>query len=132
MTGKVTGVGKGNNPKSKEALERTKWKKGEKVRGAGRPIGSVSLKERMAKFLDLDIKVKMPNGTVQDQNIMDSIILSLISQAQKGNMIAIKEVLDRNYGKEPEKIQLEDKELRKTMDEIKDVATLLQKHDRPY
>ncbi len=127
----MKGKGKGTNPNSKKALEPTKWKKGQAVPGAGRPKGALSLKERMKKFLDIEVNVKMPGGSIQSQSVLDSILLSLMSQAQKGNMMAIKEVLDRNFGKEPEKIEI-DHELNGTVEELKDAVKLLQKHERDY
>ncbi|HYT43781.1 MAG TPA: DUF5681 domain-containing protein [Methylomirabilota bacterium] len=104
MTKKGEIKGKGNNPNSRAALK--SYKKGESGNPKGRPIGSLSLKERLAKFSSLEISVKMPNGSIQSQTIMDSIILSLLSQAQKGNIMAIKEVLDRNFGKESERTDI--------------------------
>lgn len=99
-------MGKGSNPNSKKALEATKWKPGEAVPGAGRPKGSLSFKERLNKYLELDIKIKMPDGSIQDKSVLDGIILSLLSQAQKGNIIAIREVFDRGFGKEPENMNI--------------------------
>lgn len=102
----MKGQGKGTHPNSKKALQLTQWKVGESGNPKGKPKGAMSLREHMKKFLDLNIQVKMPNGSIQDQTIMDSIILTLLSQAQKGNIIAIKEVLERNFGKEAEKIEV--------------------------
>lgn len=129
--GKVTG--RGRHPNSKKALEATQVKKGGPGKpGAGRPDGSRSLKDRLDKYLVLDVQTEMPNGTVQDIEYLDAIILSLMAEAKKGNTTAIKELFDRKFGKEPEKIEIDDKELRKTMEDIKDAGALLTKHDRPY
>lgn len=106
----MKGQGKGNNPNSKKALEATKWKKGEVVPGGGRPKGSLSLKERMAQFVEIPVKIKMPDGSITDQSILDSIIMSLLHQAQKGNMVAVKEVFDRFYGKETQPIDIKGQE----------------------
>jgi len=101
------GKGKGSNPNSIKALEPTMIKKGQSPSPlSGRPKGSHSLKERLQKYLDLDIKIKMPDGTVQDKSVLDGIILSLLSQAQKGNIRAIQEVFDRNFGKEAEVLNI--------------------------
>lgn len=108
--------GKGNNPNSKKALEIGKWKKGDSPNPAGRPKGSMSLKERMNKYLELDIKMKMPDGSIQDKSVLDGIILSLLSQAQKGNIKAIQEVFDRNFGKEPEVVNITHEDALKEMD----------------
>jgi hypothetical protein len=101
------GKGKGSNPNSVKALQPTMIKKGSSApAGAGRPKGSHSLKERLQKYLDLDIKIKMPDGTIQDKSVLDGIILSLLSQAQKGNIRAIQEVFDRNFGKEADVLNI--------------------------
>jgi hypothetical protein len=98
--------GKGTNPNSLKALEPTKWKKGFKPEGAGRPKGALSLKDRMKRYLDLSVEVKLPDGTITDREVLDDIILSLFNEARKGNTKAIEQVLDRFYGKEPEKLEV--------------------------
>jgi hypothetical protein len=108
--------GKGTNPNSKAALEPTKWKKGFCPPGAGRPLGALSLKDRMRKYLELDIKMKMPDGSIQDKSVLDGIILSLLSQAQKGNIKAIQEVFDRNFGKEADVINITHEDALKELD----------------
>lgn len=97
---------RGRSPGSQAALKATQCKKGEHPPGAGRPKGSLSLKDRMNRYLDLDIKIKMPDGSIQDKSVLDSIILSLLNKAQKGDVRAIQEVFDRNFGKETENINL--------------------------
>lgn len=101
-------AGKGVHPNSLKNLELGKFKPGEKH--GGRPKGALSLKERMAKFIDLQTKVKMPDGSITDATVMESIILSLLAQAAKGNINAIKEVLDRNFGKEAQPVELTGKD----------------------
>ncbi len=99
-------MAKGQHPNSLKALEATKWKKGVKPEGAGRPKGSISLKERMDRYIDLDTKVVMPDGTITDRSVMDSIVLALLGKARKGDVSAAKEILDRYYGKEASKLEL--------------------------
>ena len=94
----LKGIGKGRHPNSLKQLKTTPHKLGDPaLPGAGRPKGSISLKERLQKYLDLDVKMKMPDGTIQSKTVMDSIVLALLAQAQKGNVLAIREVLDRYY-----------------------------------
>lgn len=93
---------KGVSPNSLKNLK--KFEKGNP--GGGRPKGSLSLKERMDKYIDLDTKVVMPDGTITDKSVMDSIVLALLSKARKGDVPAAKEILDRYYGKEAEKVEL--------------------------
>lgn len=125
-------IGRGRHPNSKKALEANQVKKGGAAKpGAGRPPGSLGLKERMAKFNQLNVSVDMPDGSITTQEMLDAIIFTLYVKAQKGDNVAIKEVLDRNFGKEPEKIEIDDKELRKSVEEIKN-APVLPEHDRTY
>jgi hypothetical protein len=128
----MKGVGKGNNPKKSDAFKEKIFKKGVSGNPKGRPIGSLSLRDRMKKFLELDVQVAMPDGTITSQTVLDSVILSLLAQALKGNTIAIKEVLDRNFGKEPEKLEIEDNELRNSVEEIKESMELLKQNEQPY
>jgi len=93
---------RGRSPGSLAALEPTKLKKGDRLPGAGRPHGSLSLKDKLKHYLELDVQVKMPDGSIQSKQVLDSIILSLLSQANKGNIKAIEQVLDRGFGKEAE------------------------------
>lgn len=95
--------GKGKNPNSLKNLK--PYKPGHPPTG-GRPKGSLSFKERAQKFLDIQTKYKMPNGTITDQTLLDGAILSLIAQANKGNVPALKELFERIFGKEVEKVEL--------------------------
>jgi hypothetical protein len=113
---KVKGAGKGSHPNSKKALAQYMCKKGEQPPGAGRKKGTLSLKERLNKFLDLDVKIKMPSGKVEDREILDGIILSLLSQAQKGNVQAIREVFDRGFGKEADVVMVRHEDALKVLE----------------
>lgn len=97
--------GKGNNPNSRKNLK--SYEPGCTAHpNAGRPKGSLSLKERMDKYINLPTKVVMPDGTITDKEVMDSIVLALLSKARKGDVSAAKEILDRYYGKEASKVEL--------------------------
>lgn len=96
-------MAKGAHPNSLKNLK--PYVKGKKPTG-GRPKGALSLKERMDKYINLDTKVVMPNGTVSDKSVMDSIVLALLGKARKGDVPAAKEILDRYYGKEASKVEL--------------------------
>lgn len=99
--------GKGKHPNSIIARKGNEFGLGKPpAKSPGRPIGSVSLKERMEQFLKLDIPVKMPDGTVRDKPMIDGIIMSLLAQAHKGNIVALKEVFDRFYGKETQPVDV--------------------------
>ena len=102
-------MAKGMHPNSLKALEATKWKKGKTPTG-GRPKGALSLKERMDKYINLETKVVMPDGTITDKEVMDSIVLALLAKARKGDVPAAKEILDRYYGKQSDKLELTGKD----------------------
>lgn len=76
----------------------------------GRPKGSKNFKDRAQKFLDLKIPHKMPDGTITDQTLLDGAILSLVAQAHRGNVAALKELFDRVYGKIADKVELTGKD----------------------
>ena len=95
------GKGKGSNPKSLKNLEATKKKPGEPAYpGAGRPKGSISLRERMKKYLEMSVMEHMPDGTSQKIPVIESIVLAMLAKGRTGDMPAIKETFDRYYGKE--------------------------------
>lgn len=107
--GKV--IGKGKHPNSKKALEPGMFKPGHApIPGAGRPPGALSLKERMDRYIHLETKVVMPDGTITDKEVMDSIVLAALAKARKGDVPAIKEVFDRYYGKQTEKLEVTGKD----------------------
>lgn len=98
--------GKGQHPNSKQALEKTKWKKGQAVPGAGRPKGALSLKERLLKFGDLNFPIKMPDGSIKDQTLLDAVVVSLYKKGCLGDVPAIKEIFERVYGKETQSFDI--------------------------
>lgn len=100
----------GTHPNSLKALEPTKWKKGQKPPGAGRPKGSLSLKARFEKYMDVEVKVKKPDGSVMDAPAIEAICLAIMSQAAKGNVKAASLLFDRVYGKESQKLELTGKD----------------------
>ena len=91
-------------------------KKGEQPPGAGRKKGTLSLKERLNNFLELDIKIKMPGGKIEDREVLDGVIMSLLAQAQKGNVQAIKEVFDRGFGKEADVVMVRHEDALKVLE----------------
>ncbi len=99
--------GKGTHPNSLKALEPGIFKPGHApLPGAGRPKGAISLKERMDRYINLPTKVVMPDGTITEKSVMDSIVLAMMAKARKGDVPAVKEVLDRYYGKQSDKLEL--------------------------
>lgn len=100
---------KGKHPNSLKNLK--KFEVGHApVPGCGRPPGAISLKERMDRYIYLPTKVAMPDGTITDKEVMDSVVLALLSKARKGDVPAAKEILDRYYGKQSDKLELTGKD----------------------
>lgn len=100
---------KGKHPNSLKNLK--KFEAGHPpAPGCGRPLGAISLKERMDRYIDLPTKVVMPDGTVTDKSVMDSIVLATLAKARKGDIPATKEVFDRYYGKQTEKLEVTGKD----------------------
>jgi len=98
-------MAKGVHPNTLKTLEKHKYQKG-KVPTGGRPKGSLSLKERMDKFMHLPTKVVMPDGSITEKSVLDSVVLGLLAKARKGDIPAVKEVLERYFGKEADRLEL--------------------------
>lgn len=75
--------------------------------GRGRPLGSKSRSTILRKWLEAELDIVNPitkdkeRGTVEDE-----VILALITKARKGDVSALKEVLDTMYGKLSDKTEL--------------------------
>jgi hypothetical protein len=100
------------------------FKKGETPKGAkpfskdyqpkknGRPEGSKSRSTILKKWLLAELDIVNPitkdkqRGTVEDE-----VMLALITKARKGDVTAIKEVLDTMYGKLTDKVQIDANQL---------------------
>lgn len=97
------GKGSGSNPNSKKHLIPNR---GQGVPNAGR-AGSLNVKTRLASLLEHELSLKMPDGKpIKDARLLDSILVSMIQQAIKGNTKAAALVLDRAYGKEETAIKV--------------------------
>ena len=82
-------------------------KKGEIRNPNGRPVGSKNRSTILRKWLECNDKIKNP--LTQQEEVMsveDTVILALIAKARKGDVAAIKEILDSNYGKLTDKTDL--------------------------
>lgn len=91
--------------------KQTQFKKGHKSKGA-RPIGTgmVALQAKLDKYLTLDTPVILPDGTKDRRAVIDAAILALAHKATRGDIAAIKELLDRYYGKTADKVELTGKD----------------------
>lgn len=99
--------GKGSHPNSRKNLEKGAWRPGQSGNPAGKPPGARDRSTIIRKWADVKIDVVNPitkdkeKGTVEDE-----VALSLIREARKGNVPAIKEFLDTLYGKMTERHDL--------------------------
>jgi len=88
------------------------WEKGASGNPNGRPEGAKSRSTVLKKWLSAELDLINPitrdkeRGTVEDE-----VILALVTKARKGDVGAIKEVLDTMYGKLTDKIQIDVNEL---------------------
>lgn len=107
--GKV--VGRGAHPNSRRALEKTQFKPGESGNPAGLPSGTKQRSTILNKWLSVETELLNPitklkqKGTVEDE-----VILALITKARKGDVPAVKEILDSVYGKIPNKDEITGKD----------------------
>ncbi len=63
-----------------------------------------TLREYFSVILTFPAMVKMPDGTEEEKTIMDAVAMKLVAMALKGNLKAVEIVLDRNFGKEEQRI----------------------------
>jgi len=99
-------VGKGKHPNSLKALEPTKWKKGFKPPGAGRPKGTPDYKSVFNKYLKTKRMTKLPDGSTEPREILEGIVLSALAKATNGDVRAMQFVFERTFGKEADKVEL--------------------------
>jgi hypothetical protein len=81
---------------------RNSWGNGGKI-GAGLKI----LSDYFNPVLNCPTMVTMPNGKEELKTVMDQIIIKLASKALDGDIKAVELILDRNFGKEEQKLVLQ-------------------------
>jgi hypothetical protein len=102
---------KGKHPNSLAALEPTKWKKGEKPKGAGRPKGAVSITESLRRSLDRIAQGMDPiDKKAVSMPMRDWVGVALITKAASGDVAAIRELLNRIDGTIVGKIEVTGKD----------------------
>ena len=99
--------GKGVHPNSLKNLK--VYQKGHPPTG-GRPKGSLSLKKRFEKYMDIEVEVRTPDGKIVGAPAIEAICLAIMSQAAKGNVKAASLLFERVYGKESQKLELSGKD----------------------
>lgn len=101
---------RGKHPNSLAALEPTKFKKGIKPIGAGRPKGRPNYKTVLHKYLKSKSLTKMPDGSSQEKELLHRIVLATIAKACQGDVRAAQFIFERAFGKEPDKMELTGKD----------------------
>ena len=115
--------GKGKNPNSIKALKEHGFEKGKSGNPAGRPKGIPSLRDRLARFMEMQVKAQSPDGTIQKMTLADEIVCAMLAKSKDGDMMAIKETFDRYYGKEAQTMNIKQQE-----ETIVTIEERIQKH----
>lgn len=107
--------GRGKNPNSAKNLK--KFSSEYQPPTQGRKPGTRSRKDLLRRWLEVPMNINHP-VTREKLNVRveDTIVLSLIAEAQKGNISAIKEILDSTYGKLTEHVEVKIEDLSQMSD----------------
>ncbi len=103
-------------------------KNDERINKEGRPKGSKNRSTILRKWLETKEKIKNPiTGEMESVTVEDAVILALIAKARKGDVAAIREILDSNYGKLTDRLELDTTDIKKTVndlfpEELKDIV----------
>jgi len=93
--------------------------KGETANPNGRPKGSKNRSTILRKWLEAKEKIKNPiTGAEEQVTVEDAVILALIGKARKGDVAAIREILDSNYGKLTDSLSIETSDIKKTVSDL--------------
>jgi hypothetical protein len=93
--------------------------KGETANPNGRPKGSKNRSTILRKWLETKEKIKNPiTGAEEQVTVEDAVILALIGKARKGDVAAIREILDTNYGKLTDSFSIETSDIKKTVSDL--------------
>jgi hypothetical protein len=93
--------------------------KGETANPYGRPKGSKNRSTILRKWLETKEKIKNPiTGAEEQVTVEDAVILALIGKARKGDVAAIREILDSNYGKLTDSFSIETSDIKKTVSDL--------------
>ena len=104
----------------KKAGEKTQFKKGKSGNTAGRPKGAIGVNTRIKRILEgdvtlpeaiqdvIDAKLGKTGGTLIDAIVISQSVLAMKTK-QGGSTKACEFLLDRAFGKEPDKLEVETK-----------------------
>ena len=77
----------------------TPYKKGHKSTG-GRPKGSLDMVALLKKYLDTDYtNINKKTGKKETKKFSEWVVIALIKQAAKGNVLAVDKIFDRINGR---------------------------------
>ncbi len=85
---------------AKDDIVKHQYKKGQSGNPSGRPKGALNSRTILRKFLELTEEVENPvTGIKEDMSQLEILYLKQIAKARKGDLPALKEILDRYEGK---------------------------------
>lgn len=80
-------------------------KKGEVRNPKGKPKGTKNFKTIIEEFLDVETDAMNPmSGKLEKLSVGQQVVIALLAKAKKGDVSAIKELLDRIDGKAEQKL----------------------------
>lgn len=80
-------------------------KKGEVRNPKGKPKGTKNFKTIIKEFLDVETDAMNPmSGKLEKLSVGQQVVIALLAKAKKGDVPAIKELLDRIDGKAEQKL----------------------------
>jgi hypothetical protein len=121
--------GRGKNPNSLKNLEKGMAKPGDVLNPTGKPLGTKDRSTILNKWLSVELELLNPVTKAKERGtVEDEVILALITKARKGDVSAVREILDSTYGKLTEKLQVNNYDFSKlTNEEIIEFDRLLTK-----
>jgi len=93
------------HPNSLANLKGHEFKKGNKL--GGRKKGSISLTDSLKRALEMECEqINEYTNQIEKRQLRDWVGIALVAKAMKGDVPAIKEVLDRMEGKATQKLEV--------------------------
>lgn len=118
-------------PKSLKNLEKARWKPGQSGNPKGKPKGTISLRERLERLSTIEVDTVLPDGSSAKREVIDDILCALIAKGRGGDVPALKEYLERLYGKEVEKRE-NTNNTKLTVDAHSTLESLTKKHEKDF
>lgn len=97
---------RGQHPNSRKNLENGTWTAGQSGNPDGKEPGTKDRATIVKKWAYTELELVNPiTQKMERATVEDDVVLSLIREARKGSVQAIKEFMDTLYGKIPDKIE---------------------------